>query len=82
VVRAAQYAIGEDKVKQVGHPKLFGEDFAYYLQECEGAFFMLGSANENSTATAPLHSPLFNPDEHCIVVGASVMSTIALQDQL
>jgi metal-dependent amidase/aminoacylase/carboxypeptidase family protein len=53
-------------------------NFAYYLQEIPGAFFILGSGSASAKNSEPLHSPRFNFDEYGLVVGTSVMANIAL----
>lgn len=56
----------------------WGEDFCYYLQHRPGAFFLLGSGSPALATREPLHSPRFNIDEDCLVIGAAVMASLAL----
>lgn len=59
-------------------PMRFVEDFCYYLEERPGAFYFLGGGNKAKNICLPLHSPHYDVDEDALVVGASLMSLIAL----
>lgn len=60
-------------------PMRFVEDFCYYLEECPGAFYFLGGGNRAKNITHPLHSPHYDVDEEALVIGASMMSMLALE---
>lgn len=59
-------------------PMRFVEDFCYYLEERPGAFYFLGGGNKAKNICSPLHSPAYDVDEEALVIGASLMSLIAL----
>lgn len=60
-------------------PVLLGEDFADYLAQIPGTYFWLGVRNEEKACIYPLHHPLFNFDEQVLLLGAKILSEIALE---
>jgi amidohydrolase len=75
ITKAAKNVLNPSDIITECQPQGWGEDFAYYLQHVPGAFFFLGSGNEK--ITAPLHSPYFDIDEDCLLIGAKIFSHIA-----
>jgi amidohydrolase len=70
-------AVGEPNVLEA--PKRMGaEDFSFYQEVVPGLFLRLGSGNEGKGITAEAHSPEFDIDEDCLVVGVKVMSNLVL----
>lgn len=70
-------AVGNTNVFEF--PKRMGaEDFSYYEQVIPGFFLRLGSGNKSKGITAESHTPEFDIDEDCLVVGVKVMSNIAI----
>jgi metal-dependent amidase/aminoacylase/carboxypeptidase family protein len=70
--------VGEqlEEVKQVvvmEEPLTLGEDFAIYLQELPGAFWVLGVRPPEEHEMPPLHNPNLAPDERAICVGVKLM---------
>lgn len=57
-------------------PYMTAEDFAYYLNETEGAMVFLGTKDE--IYSLPLHHEEFNFDESVLMEGVVLMSTMAL----
>jgi amidohydrolase len=53
-------------------PLMVGEDFAYFLQERPGCFFLLGGAPEGQPVVH--HTPEFRIDEGCLPIGLRVMT--------
>ena len=69
--------VGETNVIEV--PKRMGaEDFSFYQQVVPGFFFRLGSGNKAKGITAEAHTPEFDIDEDCLVVGVKAMSGAVL----
>ena len=67
-VIASKYANIENKIVSMG-----GEDFAYYLQQIPGCFFLIGSAPNSDDLTAtPHHCSHFDFDEKAMLIGASI----------
>ncbi|MGK0576087.1 amidohydrolase [Macrococcus capreoli] len=56
-----------------GSPSLGGEDFAYFLQEKPGSYFIVGVRNEALKADYPHHHPKFDMDENGLLNGVSVL---------
>lgn len=54
------------------------EDFAYYLQEIPGAFFLLG-VNREETEVTGLHTNTYDPNEDALRTGSSFMAHLALR---
>ncbi|MDE2827800.1 MAG: M20 family metallopeptidase [Bacteroidota bacterium] len=69
---AAVSFVGKPQVKDV--PLwLASEDFAYFLQQCEGLFYTLGVG-----PSPDLHTADFSPDESALEVGAGFMAFLAM----
>jgi amidohydrolase len=54
------------------------EDFARYLGHIPGVFYWLGVANPEKGITGIPHTPDFDVDEDCIMVGVNAMSKMLL----
>jgi metal-dependent amidase/aminoacylase/carboxypeptidase family protein len=70
--------VGEQlsEVKQVitmEEPLTLGEDFAIYLQELPGAFWVLGVRPPEENDMPPLHNPNLAPDERALKVGMEML---------
>jgi amidohydrolase len=55
------------------------EDFAYYSQETDACFYLLGIANQEKGITSSLHTPSFNIDERALAIGAGLMAYLAVR---
>lgn len=64
--------LGKDKVIEIEKPSLGVEDFAYFLQKVNGAFFRLGSGNKEKNTNHPGHNNNFDIDEDCLVTGVKM----------
>lgn len=64
--------LGKGNVGEI-NPQMVAEDFSAYCQKVPGFFFFLGVKPPEQKSMAPLHSPLFNPDERSISIGIKVM---------
>lgn len=72
--QVAAEVVGADNVK-VFTPMMGGEDFAYFLQACPGAYIALGQAkDENSPG---LHSPHYDFNDDALPVGAAYWVRLA-----
>jgi amidohydrolase len=70
-------AVGETNMFEF--PMRMGaEDFSFYEEVIPGFFLRLGSGNKAKGITADSHSPEFDIDEECLVVGVKVMANLAL----
>ena len=75
---AGKEFLGDEKVHK-SEPLMTAEDFAYYLRECPGSFWQLGTGLDGSAPGNLLHSPTFDPDEHALETGMGMMSYLALR---
>ena len=70
--------VGEDRV--VEPPLQMGaEDFSYFLQRVPGAFFFVGSKNDERGLTWGHHHPRFDIDEDVLVYGMETMVRTVLR---
>lgn len=81
IVDAATKLAGKDAVSWMPEPVMGGEDFAFYLEHFEGAFFLLGTGSEEADSMYSWHHPKYNIDERAFLTGAAVMAGIALHPE-
>ena len=74
---SAGEVLGRENVLEQRAPKMGVESFAYFANERPSAFYFLGSGNKDKKTTEPAHSNLFNIDEDCLMVGASIQALAA-----
>jgi amidohydrolase len=60
-------------------PIMTAEDFAYYLQECPGTFWQIGTGTLQHEKNNTLHSPTFNPEERALEIGSGLLAYAALR---
>ncbi len=65
--------MGAENVIDIEEPTMGGEDFAFFLKEVPGTFFLLGGRNEGKEITAPHHNPNFTFDEDIMTDGIEIM---------
>lgn len=70
--------LGDGKVHR-SEPLMTAEDFSYYLRECPGTFWQIGTGVENQLPGNNLHSPTFNPEESSLETGVGLLSYLALR---
>jgi hippurate hydrolase len=78
VERAATEFVGADNVVALDR-WYAAEDFAYYLEELPGAFYMLGVRNEDLGITSPVHTSTFTLDEEALRSGAGFQAYLAIR---
>ena len=66
---------GEDKVKTLPNPEMGSEDFAYFLEEKPGCFFLLGTAKTDDDP--PLHHPEYDFNDDALPIGAAFWVELA-----
>ena len=76
VSEAATSVLGKEAVVPL-EPLMVAEDFAYFLEERPGCFFMVGGAPEGPPVVH--HTPEFRIDERCLPVGFQVMCAAVLR---
>lgn len=60
---------GIENIVNIKHPSFGVEDFAYFSESCPGAFFNLGSRNEEKGMIYEAHTSYFDIDEECLKIG-------------
>ena len=73
----AAQVVGKHNVK-AGVRTMGGEDMSYFLQKVPGCFAFVGSGPKTGKAS-PHHSASFDIDEESLVIGAEVMSRVAVK---
>ena len=74
---ALRRAVGATNVVEA--PQRMGaEDFSYYQRVVPGFFMRLGSGNKAKGIVADAHTPTFDIDEECLVVGVKAMADVVL----
>ncbi|MFN3133153.1 M20 aminoacylase family protein [Roseibium sp.] len=66
---------GSDKVKTMPDPIMGSEDFAYFLEEKPGCFFLLGTAKTDNDP--PLHHPKYDFNDDALPLGAAFWVDLA-----
>jgi amidohydrolase len=59
-------------------PVMGAEDFSFYQKVIPGFYYWLGVRNEAKGISAMVHTPRFDVDEDCLVIGVKVMATVVL----
>ena len=67
--KAAQAAVGEDKVNGNCDPWMASEDFAAFLKKVPGCFLLLGSG-KNAAGNVSLHQNIFDYNDDILTTGA------------
>lgn len=78
VTKFAQEYLGEDNVEEAAL-WMASEDFAYYTQQTDGCFYLLGTGNVSKGITSSLHTPSFDIDESVLSFSSGLMAYIALK---
>ena len=76
MAEVATQVVGQDNV-QAGVRTMGGEDMSYFLQRVPGCFAFVGSGPKAGKA-APHHSGGFDIDEDSLVIGAELLSRVAV----
>ena len=69
VARIARQTLGNDRFIQAARPVMSGEDFAYYLQQVPGCFFVIGVAPSHVKSYPSIHSDRFDFTDAALAVG-------------
>ncbi|MCG2615448.1 M20 family metallopeptidase [Terrimonas sp. NA20] len=76
-VFAGEY-LGENNIEEAAI-WMASEDFAYYSQQTDACFYLLGTGNESAGIKASLHSPDFDIDESALLLSTGLMAYVALR---
>lgn len=69
VERIARGALGDQRYIPAARPVMGGEDFAYYLEQVPGCFFMIGVIPPGQNAYPSLHNERFDFTDGALAVG-------------
>jgi amidohydrolase len=69
--------LGRDRVVDVQHPTMGGEDFAYYAQRAPSVFFCLGLRRPGQQRHPALHQPEFDFNDDAIPLAIQTFVTVA-----
>ena len=78
VAAVAKAELGPDRFLPVARPSMGGEDFAYYLEQVPGCFFLVGVEPPHATASPPLHSDRYDFADETIAVGVRMFVSLTL----
>ncbi len=78
VVRAAEKALGQDKVDGNGEPWMASEDFAAFLKHVPGCLILLGSGKDDSS-NVPLHNNTYDYNDSVLEDGARIWAELVRQ---
>lgn len=80
VLDTAAALFGAENVILKDGPSMGGEDFSYFIEKTPGAFYHIGCTPREDLPAPALHSPLFHPDERCLLTGLMMQTAIALYE--
>jgi amidohydrolase len=69
VAKVAKQTFGPDRYFPVPRPSMGGEDFAYYLEQIPGCFFLVGVEPLERQTYPPLHSDRYDFTDGSLAVG-------------
>ncbi len=78
VVEEAKMVLGAKNVIDLVDPVMGGEDFSEYLKRIPGAFFRLGTCNEEKETCISQHNSRFDVDDDALQYGMKIMTASAL----
>ncbi|HEY3311170.1 MAG TPA: amidohydrolase [Anaerolineales bacterium] len=79
VQRAARSLLPDHELDESGRFTMGAEDFAFYQQKIPGAFFFIGSTNQQKGFIYGHHHPKFDFDEAALPRGAALMTQAAIE---
>jgi amidohydrolase len=78
IVEEAGNIIGKEKCIDLVDPVMGGEDFSEYLKLIPGAFFRLGTCDEEKKTCVSQHNSRFDVDDDALQIGMKIMGASAL----
>ena len=74
IIKSAREILGDENVITGGSHTMAGEDFSYFAQLKPSVMIKLGCRNEEMEISAPIHNPMFDIDENCLLTGVLVFA--------
>ena len=78
VEQIARRTLGADRYIPAARPVMGGEDFAYYLEQAPGCFFMVGTIPPGQQQYPPLHSDRYDFTDGALSVGLRMFVQLVL----
>lgn len=78
VLKIARSALGDAQVIEWDRPSMVAEDFAFYGQNVQAAFYYLGLCPTDQQTYPGLHTPTFDFNDDALPVGIRMMCELAL----
>lgn len=78
VATIAKTKIGANRYIPAARPAMGGEDFAYYLREIPGCFFLVGVQPPERASYPPLHSDRYDFTDAAMAVGMRMFTELVL----
>jgi amidohydrolase len=69
VANVSRQTLGAERFLPVSRPSMGGEDFAYYLEQVPGCFFLVGVEPPDRDSYPPLHSDHYDFTDSALAVG-------------
>jgi amidohydrolase len=79
IVQSSKEVLGEENCIDLVDPAMGGEDFSQYLKIVKGAFFRLGTGNEEKATCVPQHNSRFNIDDDALENGMKILGLSLLK---
>lgn len=76
IKKLVQEELGQEQLVEIP-PRMAAEDFAYYVQEVPGAFFMIGGHGVGENTRYSNHHPKFDFEEKAMEVGGKIFLRLA-----
>ncbi len=76
--RTARTILGTENVHLLDQPFLWSEDFAYYLRQVPGCFFILGTRPRGRKTYPMLHNPRYEFPDSAVGTGIRLMAALAM----
>ena len=78
VIDSASKIIDKSDIVHIDKPNMGTEDMSFYQQKVPGAYFILGTGNEDKGITYPHHNSKFDLDEDFLWIGPAIFTSCAL----
>ncbi|GAU77224.1 M20 family metallopeptidase [Fusibacter sp. 3D3] len=78
IKKIANQYLGEKNVFEKEAPSLGVEDFSFFLDRAQGAFYHLGCGNKSKNLISALHTDTFDIDESCLALGVFLQCEMSL----
>jgi amidohydrolase len=78
VEKNVKTALGNDRFIPAAKPVMGGEDFAYYLEEVPGCFFMVGTIPAGQSSYPSLHNEKYDFTDAALAVGMRVFVELVM----